>query len=200
MIGAAYAPSFQNLNRWEWIPDLIEYDANPEHTTMSTSWEVIHLLSGTRITENLPMTITEGGFDPAYFVAGRSNDTGSHIAKFAVYNATKQMSFQLSFDGVSSGATANLTYLTAPANATNPIGGSAVTKHHETVTAGDNGTMSFQLPPYSVAVLEVGAENAGNGKDYNGHGSRHGWKACKSFGKGDSHRGSRGKHGHGWQA
>ncbi|KAI7507169.1 putative vacuolar segregation protein [Hortaea werneckii] len=200
IIGSAYAPSFQNLNRWEWIPDLIEFDANPEHTTMSTSWEMIHLLSGTRITENLPMTITDGGFGPAYFVAGRSNDTGSHIAKFAVYNATSDVPFQLNFDGVSSGATANLTYLTAPMNASNPIGGSIVEKHTDTVTAGDDGTISFQLPPYSVAVLEVGADNAGKSKNYSGHGSRHGWQGCRSFGKGGSHKGSWGKHGHGWQA
>lgn len=200
IIGAAYAPSFQNLNRWEWIPDLIEYDALPEHTTLTTSWEMIRLLSGTRITENLPMTISNGGFGPAYFVAGRSKDTGSHIAKFAVYNATSEVSFQLAFDGVGAGASANLTYLTAPFNASNPIGGSIVSKQTDTVTAGENGTMSFQLPPYSVAVLEVSAKNAGHGHDYSHHGNRHGWQGCRNFGKGGSHHGSWKKHGQGWRA
>jgi alpha-N-arabinofuranosidase len=40
------------------------------------------------------------------------------------------------------------------------------------VTADDNGAFSFELPMYSVAILEVGAESAGYGNPK----SRHGWQ------------------------
>lgn len=198
IIGASYAPSFQNFNRWEWVPDLIEFDAYPGHTTLSTSWYVIHLLSGTRITENLPMTITDGGFGPAYFVAGRSDVTGSHIAKFAVYNSTGSVPFTLSFEGVGAGATGNLTYLTAPMNASNPIAGNVVQETVSTVTASANGTFSFTLPEYSVAVLEIGAESAGYGHGYGNPSERHGWKSWKSWGRDQWNHGSFNQYGQGW--
>ena len=198
IIGASYAPSFQNLNRWEWIPDLIQFDAYPGHTTLTTSWYMINLLSGTRITENLPMTITDGGFGPAYFVAGRSDVTGSHIFKVVNYNSSGDTSFDLTFAGVSSGATANLTYLTAPMNASNPIGGNIVQKHESTVTAGTNGSFSFELPEYSIAVLEIAAESAGNGHNYGNPSSRHGWKGWKTWGRDKQDHGSWNQYGQGW--
>lgn len=198
IIGASYAPSFQNLNRWEWIPNLIEYDAYPGHTTLSTSYHMIQLLSGTRITENLPMTITDGGFGPAYFVAGRSEVTGAHIAKIAVYNSTGELPFQLSFDGVGAGASGNLTYLTAPMNASNPIGGNIVTTHTQIVTASSNGTFSFELPEYSVAVLSISATSAGHGHNYGSSSSRHGWKGWKTWGRDKEYRGTWNQYGQGW--
>jgi len=202
MIGASYAPSFQNLNRWQWIPDLVEYDAYPGHTTLSTSWYVINLLSETRITENLPITFTEGGFNPAYFVAGRSAVTGAHIAKFAVYNSTGDVDFDFSFQGVGAYAQGNLTYITAPMNASNPIGGASLVKRTtEIVTASRNGTFSFKLPEYSVAVFEVGANQAGHGYGYGNPGNRHGWKPWKTWGHGHGpHTGGRpyNAQGQGW--
>ncbi|KXL46055.1 glycoside hydrolase family 51 protein [Acidomyces richmondensis BFW] len=181
IIGASYAPGFMNLNRWEWIPDMIEFDAYPPHTTLSTSYHVVQLLSGTRITENLPMTITDGGFDPSYFVAGRSAETGAHIAKFAVYNSSGSVDFSLNFDGVGRGASGQLTYLTAPMNASNPVGGNIVQKHVETVNADQQGTFKFDLPEYSVAVFEIGPANCGWGHNYVSPGSRSGWKGFKSW-------------------
>jgi alpha-L-arabinofuranosidase len=161
IIGADYAPSFMNLNKWEWIPDLIAYDANPAHTILSTSYYMIKLLSGTRITENLP---TKGGkFDPAYWVAGRSKVTGSHIVKAVVYNATHDIPFAVTFDGVSQGAEATLTWLTAPKNASNTIGNDVVRQTTSSVTANKHGCFHFTLPEYSVAVLEVDAASCGYG-------------------------------------
>ncbi|KJX95656.1 alpha-l-arabinofuranosidase a like protein [Zymoseptoria brevis] len=153
MIGAAYAPMLQNLNRWEWIPNLISYDANPAHTTLSTSYHMISLFSSNRITENLPMEGAE--FGPAYYVAGRSNVTGSHILKAAVYNSTGDVPFNVVFEGVGAGSTATLTYLTAPMNASQPIGGNIVETHTSQVDADANGAFCFSLPEYSVAVLDV---------------------------------------------
>lgn len=191
IMGASYAPSFQNLNRWEWVPDLIQYDAYPGHTTYTTSYHMIQLLSNTRITENLPMTITDGEFGPAYFVAGRNDVTGAHIAKFAVYNSSVEVPFSVSFDGVGAGAIGNLTYMTAPFNSSNPIGGSIIDREESIVTANSNGTFSFELPEYSIAVLEIGANSAGAGCNYGGPGSRHGWQGWNNW------NGGKGNHGHG---
>ncbi|KAK5113070.1 hypothetical protein LTR62_003649 [Meristemomyces frigidus] len=199
MIGAAYAPSFQNLNRWQWIPDLIEYDAYPGHTTLSTSWYMINLLSGTRITENLPVTFSSGDYGPAYFVAGRSDVTGAHIAKFAVYNSTGDVPFDFSFAGVGGYAQGNLTYLTAPMNASNPIGGNIVETTTKTVTATKNGTFSFTLPEYSIAVFEVAANQAGQGYGYGNPWNRQGWKGWNSWGQSWG-QGQWGPPGGGWNA
>jgi len=198
IIGASYAPTFMNWNRWQWIPDLIQYDAYPGHTTLSTSYYMIQLLSATRITENLPMTITDGGFGPTYFVAGRSSVTGSHIVKAVNYNSTGDSSFSFNFEGVGAGAQGHLTYLTAPMNATNPVGGNVVENHQSTVVASSNGTFSFSLPEYSVAVLEIGASNAGSGYHYGSPAERHGWQGWKTWGRDKNHHGHWDAHGRGW--
>ena len=192
IIGAAYAPGFMNLNRWEWIPDLIAFDANPAHVILSTSYYVIQLLSSVRITENLPTT--EAKFGPAYWVAGRSDVTGSHILKAVVYNSTGSVPFDVTFEGVSAGAAGTLTYQTAPMNASSYIDSNVVKTETSTVTANKKGAFKFELPMYSVAVLEISAESAGYGKP----GSRHGWKGWDQWGHGGGHKSYWNEYGQGW--
>ncbi|OQO10212.1 hypothetical protein B0A48_04569 [Cryoendolithus antarcticus] len=183
IIGAAYAPGFMNLNKWEWIPDNIAYDAYPGNTILSTSYYVIKLLANTRITENLPTT--EAQLGPAFWVAGRNDKTGSHILKAAVYNSTGNVPFSFNFEGVGAGAVGQLTYLTAQnMNASSTIGNNIVQTHTQSVRANRNGYFNFALPDYSVAVFEVDANNAGNGHHYGGKGNRQGWKGFKNWGKG----------------
>lgn len=181
IIGAGYAPGFMNLNRWEWIPDMIAYDANPDHTILSTSYHVVRLLSNTRITETLPTT--GGNYNPSYWVAGRNDETGSHILKAVVYNSTGSVPFDVTFDGVGAGVAGTLTYLTAPKNASNYIDSNVVETHESTVTSNDDGAFCFELPMYSVAILEIGAEAAGYGNPEH----RHGWKGCKHWGHEHQH-------------
>ena len=200
IIGASYAPSFQNLNRWQWIPDMIAYDANPAHTTRSTSYHVIQLLSSVRITENLPMA--GATFDEAaFYVAGRSAVTGSHILKAAVYDAKTEVPFDVAFEGVGQGAQATLTVLTAPMNASNPIGGSVVEKHVTTILAGKGSaaaSFAFKLPAYSVAVLEIPAGSCGHGYDYTTAESRQGWQTWKSWGSDAAFASKRNQWGQDW--
>jgi alpha-N-arabinofuranosidase len=134
---------------------------------------MISLFSATRITENLPMEGAE--FGPASYVAGRSNVTGSHILKAAVYNNTGGVPFSVVFEGVGAGSTATLTYLTAPMNASQPIGGNIVETHVAQVDASDHGAFEFSLPEYSVAVLDV----AGGDKVV-----KSGWQGCEDWGHG----------------
>lgn len=174
VIGASYAPGFMNLNRWQWIPDMIAFDANPANLILSTSYYMVKLLSSVRITENLPTT--EANFGPAYWVAGRSDETGSHILKAVVYNASAAVPFNVMFEGVGAGAAGQLTYLTAPKNESNTIGNNIVQTITSTVVASNASEFSFALPPYSVAVMEIGATSAGNVTDYSSPLSRRGWK------------------------
>jgi len=192
IIGAAYAPGFMNYNRWEWIPDLIEYDANPENTVLSTSWHMISLLSSTRITETLPTT--GGKYNPAYWVAGRSDVTGSHIVKAVVYNSTAPVPFYVTFDEVNAGASATLTYLTAPKNASNTIGNDVVQTSTSTVTANKKGCFHFKLPEYSVGVLEVDAATSG----YSDPSSRSSWKGWADWIPGNGYSGDWNQWGQGW--
>lgn len=149
VIGASYAPTFQNLNSYQWVPDLISYTADPSQDVLSTSHHMIALLSGTRMTETLP---APGEFDPVYWVAGRNNNTGSYILKAAVYNSTGDVPMTVNFP---SGSSANLTILTAPdGNSYNDIGSDIVSTNTTTIT-GNDGTFSFSLPNLSIAVLET---------------------------------------------
>lgn len=98
---------------------------------------------------------SDTGFDPAYWVAGVNNSTGSFILKAAVYNTTDSVPFSVAFDGVEEGASATLTTLTAPDPYTsNALGSSnAVVTNVTTLTAGSGGALSFELPEWSIAVL-----------------------------------------------
>ena len=175
IIGAGYAPGFMNLNSWAWIPDMIAFDADPAHLILSTSYYVMKLFSSVLITETLPTTQAEYG--PAYWVAGRSDETGSHILKVVVYNSTGDVPFEVTFEEVGAGATGSLIYLTAPMNASSYVGNNVVQTEESTVTADANGAFSFELPMYSVATLEISAESAGYGKPS----SRKDWQGCRSW-------------------
>ena len=170
---------------------MIEFDADPSHTIRTTSYRMVELLSSVRITENLPTT--EAKIGPAYWVAGRSDVTGSHILKAVVYNSTGHVPFDVTFEGVSAGAKGTLTYATAPLNASSTIGNDVVQMRKSSVTANKKGMFSFEMPMYSVGILEVDAESAGYGHPN----SRSGWKGWQDWGHGGTWKGKN-KWGQGW--
>ncbi|RDW71257.1 hypothetical protein BP6252_07820 [Coleophoma cylindrospora] len=159
IIGASYAPMMQNMNSFEWTPDMIQFAADTSLTTYSTSYHVIQLLSNTRTTTVLPVksdtafNSTDVGM--AYWVTGSNAE--SYIAKFAIYNTTggADVPFSISFPTTST--TASLTYLTADdPYASNAFGGANVVQTTTVdLTAGGNGTFVFSLPQWSVAVLKT---------------------------------------------
>ncbi|KAL2351838.1 alpha-L-arabinofuranosidase A [Cryomyces antarcticus] len=57
IIGASYAPLLQNLNSYEWSPDLISFTADQSQDVLSTSYEVIKVVSRT-IFKHIP---SQGG-------------------------------------------------------------------------------------------------------------------------------------------
>lgn len=125
---------------------------------------MLNLLSNTRTTRTLP--VSGADFSPAYWVAGINDVTGSHILKTAVYNSSSgDIPISVAFEGVSAGAVANLTVLTAPeAYSFNEIGSDVVVTTSTSVVASAEGVFVFELPELSVSVLEV----MGNGSQLDG--------------------------------
>jgi alpha-N-arabinofuranosidase len=150
------APTLQNLNNYQWAPNLISYSADTDADVFSTSYHMIELFSTHRISTTLP--IANASFKPIYYVAGYSNSSDSYLLKTAVYNGTATNSLSVAFDGVSPGAKGTLTVLTAPNGTSyNKVGTDVVRKHVKRVTAGYGGVFTFELPNLSVSVLEVKA-------------------------------------------
>lgn len=98
ILGASYAPLFQNLNSYAWAPDLIQFAADPANTTLSTSYQTLQLLANTRFTQTRPTNVTDqpgtpgaapsADTGPVFWAAGSNTLTGAEILKLAIYNAT----------------------------------------------------------------------------------------------------------------
>jgi hypothetical protein len=91
-----------------------------------------------------------------WWVAGKSDTLGSRFLKAAVYNSSTPVSVNVTFKGLNEKAVANLTILSATtALSFNELGVDHVRKSVIPVTTGSKGAFFFELPGYSVAVLEV---------------------------------------------
>lgn len=156
--GWSYAPLFENLNSYAWSPDLIAFTADQAKTFGSVSYDMLELLGNHEFTATLPAA-TADDFGPAYWVAGENNATGTYYLKAAVYNSTEDVvGFNVTFDGVSSGASATLTVLTAPDGYSyNYYSDKGTETTTTTLTADADGAFSFSLPNLSVAVLAASA-------------------------------------------
>ncbi|KAK5733513.1 hypothetical protein LTR17_009630 [Elasticomyces elasticus] len=71
---SAYAPSLQDFNWYNWTPDMIGFDADPNHTVLSASYWLQTLLGSYRGTQTLPVTNSEGEFNPLFWVATLDED------------------------------------------------------------------------------------------------------------------------------
>lgn len=156
VIGATYAPLLANLNGKQWTPTLLSFDADPQRTTISTSYHTWGLLSSNIATETLPST-SDGDLGPLYYSTGRNNATGTLLFKAAVYNSTSDVTISIFFEGVAAGMKSELTVLTADDPfANNELGGTEVVKRStQTLIANAGGAFNFSLPNLSVAVLKV---------------------------------------------
>lgn len=112
------------------------------------------------MTTTLPST-ADTAFGPAYWAVGKNEDTNTYIFKAAVYNITSNATnpnsvpFTLAFDGLTHGATAELTVLTADGPWARNMPGmpEAVITNVTRVLANRNGSFVFELPQLSVALL-----------------------------------------------
>ncbi|PMD60017.1 glycoside hydrolase family 51 protein [Hyaloscypha bicolor E] len=157
VVGMSYAPGFQNLNSYNWSPDLISFTADVSQTVLSTSWHVINLFSNSRYTSTVPIT-SDSPLGPAYWVAGTSGE-GKYTFKIAIYNATSSVPFNITFEGVAKGASGRLTVLSAPEGlSANMLDGEGVptevvAKREVELVAGSAGEFGFELENWEVAVF-----------------------------------------------
>lgn len=138
-------------------PDLISFSADTSQTIKSTSHHVIELLSRHRYSATVHVS-SDTGIAPAYWVAGVS-EPGQYTFKTAIYNSTSTVPFSISFEGVKEGTTGTLSVLSAPdglsSNTLDSKGvvSDVVVKKVTSLVAGSDGTFTFGLENYDVAVL-----------------------------------------------
>jgi alpha-N-arabinofuranosidase len=164
ILGSTYAPILRNMNRWQWSACMVEFEADTNKTTLSTSWHVFKAISTHAITETLPTT-PGTNTSSLFFVAGLNGDTGERVFKAANYNTTNHEDTPVSvgFDGVEQGMKAELTLLTGsegPFGFNDPAqGNNVVVTDVRTVEAGEDGVFEWDMPELSVAVLVISDED-----------------------------------------
>ncbi|KAK6527112.1 hypothetical protein TWF281_010304 [Arthrobotrys megalospora] len=87
MGSTAYAPGFQNLNSYQWVPDLISYTADPADTTLSISYYLQKLFAQNVGETTVPVETTEP-FRPLFWSATYSKKHREYYVKLANYNGT----------------------------------------------------------------------------------------------------------------
>jgi alpha-L-arabinofuranosidase len=66
---SSYAPSLQNLNWYNWTPNMIGFTANQDETVLSASYWQQWLFSRYRGTHTLPIANSKGDFDPLWWAS-----------------------------------------------------------------------------------------------------------------------------------
>ncbi|OJZ92932.1 glycoside hydrolase family 51 protein [Aspergillus luchuensis CBS 106.47] len=143
---AAYAPLLQLVNSTQWTPDLIGYTQSPDDIFLSTSYYVQEMFSRNR-GDTIKEVTSDSDFGPLYWVASSAGD--SYYVKLANYGSETQ-DLTVSIPGTSTG---KLTVLADnDPDAYNSDTQTLVTPSESTVQA-SNGTFTFSLPAWAVAVL-----------------------------------------------
>ncbi|KAI6817140.1 glycoside hydrolase [Hortaea werneckii] len=159
---ASFAPSLQDLNWYNWTPDMIAFDADPSHTVLSASYWQQWLFAHYRGHETLPVTNTEGDFNPLFWVATIDNEKNAVYVK--VIN-TLNTSVPLTVNMPQKYQSINGTILTgADLNSYNYIYNQTevvpkpinFTNAPVTYSSSSNGTFQWDVPRYSLNVLEFG--------------------------------------------
>ncbi|EPS45460.1 hypothetical protein H072_582 [Dactylellina haptotyla CBS 200.50] len=83
----AYAPGFQNLNSYQWVPDMISYTADPADTTLSISYYLQKLFAHNVGDTTVPI-VTTANFRPLFWSATYSKQHREYYVKMANYNGT----------------------------------------------------------------------------------------------------------------
>ncbi|KAJ9648348.1 hypothetical protein H2199_001202 [Coniosporium tulheliwenetii] len=144
---AAYAPLLQHLNDYQWTPNLISFNNDPDSLVLSTSYYVQQMFSVNRGHTILPVT-ADSAFGPLYWVASKS-DSG-YFVKMANYGGASHK-VSVAFPQPCSGV---LTMLAGDQNAQNTNLTTLVTPSISDIMSAD-GNLHFTMPGWSVAVLDA---------------------------------------------
>jgi alpha-N-arabinofuranosidase len=75
----SYAPSLQNLNWYNWTPNLIAFDADPKNTILSTSYYLQKLFATYRGQKTLTVANSIGDFKPLYWAASLDDNAKVYL-------------------------------------------------------------------------------------------------------------------------
>jgi alpha-L-arabinofuranosidase len=150
---ASYAPLLAHADAWQWKPDAIWFDNL--HSYGTTDYYVQKVFAsnvGTRIVPVTPQA--EGGLYTSASLDERNHEL---IVKAINYSATPRPA-QIKVNGINLSGTAKVTTLaSADLNAENNFDHpTAVTPESSTLEV-RTGTITAQLPPYSVTVYRIPA-------------------------------------------
>ncbi|ODM17091.1 putative alpha-N-arabinofuranosidase A [Aspergillus cristatus] len=144
---AAYAPLLQLVNSTQWTPDLIPFTQNPTDMVIETVSYYVQQMFSVNRGDTIKEVTSDSAFGPVYWVASSAGD--KYYVKLANYGSETQ-DVTVSIPGLSSG---KLTVLADnDPEASNTDTQTLVTPSEKDVT-GENGSFSFTLPAWSVAVL-----------------------------------------------
>jgi alpha-L-arabinofuranosidase len=79
---SSYAPTLQNLNWYNWVPNMIAFTANHDETVLSASYWQQWMFANYRGTYTLPTTNSKGDFNPLFWAS--SIDTMTDVVYFKV--------------------------------------------------------------------------------------------------------------------
>ncbi|EMC94664.1 glycoside hydrolase family 51 protein [Baudoinia panamericana UAMH 10762] len=162
---SAFAPAIQNVNFYRNTPYLMLFSANPNDTVLSTGYYQEQMFNTYYGTQTLPFNITQGGFNPLFFAA--QIDVAKEVVYLKVVNAghtTQKLTVELDMEY----GYVNGTILEPPVagdlNAFNYFGNptAVVPQAIDGLGAfGAQSVFSWQVPAYSVSVLEFSAGGDG---------------------------------------
>ncbi|TID17925.1 glycoside hydrolase family protein [Venturia nashicola] len=82
---SSYAPSLQNMNEFQWDPDMIHFTANHDETVLSASYWQQYMFGRYRGSHTLPVTNENGSFNPLFWAASIEDSTKT--VYFKIINA-----------------------------------------------------------------------------------------------------------------
>jgi len=149
VFAASYAPLLQNVNNFQWTPNLISFDA--ENVYLSSSYFVQKMFSLSKGEEYLPSTLPSPT-GTLHWSVTRSNSAKEVFVKIAnAGNTTASLSFSLPFSVSTSG---DASVLSGSASASNtPTQPQTVVPKSSTFRAGKE--FNFEAPAFSVSVLTL---------------------------------------------
>lgn len=159
----SFAPSLQNLNWYNWTPDMIAFDADPSHTVLSASYWQQWIFAHYRGTQTLPVTNTQGDINPLFWAA--TYDEAKDVI-YVKYINTLNTSIPLTITMPQQYSRTNGTILTgADLNSYNYVYNQTevipkpinfTEGNGRQYVEGRNVSMEMIVPRYSLNVLEFG--------------------------------------------